>query len=86
MLNFTEITEIELLEGRKPSCDVKVCHKLTAFQSVLDYHWNIFIYRTIQNFGGRKFWRIWRIATELPKFSLALFVLSGQHRNVPQSF
>ena len=26
-------------------------------------------YRTIQNFGGRKFWWIWRIARDSPKFS-----------------
>ena len=30
-------------------------------------------YRTIQNFGGRKFWRIWRISTESPKFSCPKF-------------
>ena len=31
--------------------------------------WSPLLYRTIQNFGGRKFWRIWRITSDSPKFS-----------------
>ena len=30
-------------------------------------------YRTIQNFGGRKFWQIWRITRDSPKFSCPKF-------------
>ena len=30
-------------------------------------------YRMIQNFGGRKFWRIWRITSDSPKFSCPKF-------------
>jgi len=30
---------------------------------------NYTIFRTIQNFGRRKFWRIWQIDFNLPKYS-----------------
>ena len=29
----------------------------------------------IQNFGGRKFWQIWQIARDLPKFSCPNFLV-----------
>ena len=55
-----------------------ICREFIVFVCLLNVFIALFwkdlcIYCMIQNFGGRKFWRIWRIARDSPKFSCPKF-------------
>ena len=60
------------LFGLHSSASYRMCAQTLQFFFIMP-HINVsvflmFVYHIAENFGGRKLWRIWRFATNSPKF------------------